>query len=142
MYNLKQRFMAYRGIVRERDDLLKEYERAWTIATGLKGIRYDQVRMSGGASADQRKIEALERADYLKGQIKRCVQELAYLDLILENMEDDTAEAIRKIYIEGRRYAEVSKEHCISKSGLEKRINKEIEKAEKRMRTPIIQVNM
>ena len=137
MYDLKTRFKAYRGIMRELSDLETELNAKWYDATGVKGIRYDKI---GGSAYQQfielKRLDLFEEIEGLRVKIASLHGTIDELEIFLDAMEPETAKAVRQIYVYGRRYVDVARELYISKSGLEKRINKEIEKIEKGMRPP------
>lgn len=137
MYRLKDRYRSYRGIEAQLKDEEERLNLLWYEASGVKGIRYDKI---GGSAYERlkflKRLDLYERIEISRQRIEALRSALYELNLYLDSMDTDTAEAIREIYINGRRYVDVAEEQYISKSALEKRVNKALEEIEKRMHPP------
>lgn len=70
-----------------------------------------------------------DEIEFYERQKKLLEAKILYIDQILAKMEEPTRTAVIEVYVKGRPIAVVCNEMYISSSGLQKRMNKQIELA-------------
>lgn len=97
--------------------------------SGVKGVRYDKIPVrSDYRLVEQRKLEILEDIAKTQKEAARLTYQLEMIEEVLQQMEEETRDAMVEIYTCGRRYVDVAQKYHVSPSGLQKRIDREISK--------------
>lgn len=121
------------------DRYRNELDSVWYELAGVKGIRYDTTPVQGSADPMQkafRQHDLRARADFLKETIEHYQYISDKVDCVLGLMDEDIADAVRRIYID-KTYTEeeMSDELYLSLSTMKRKIIKGIETALERYRT-------
>lgn len=133
--DIKRELRNRKGYERDLHDIELLIEAKWNDLRGVKGVRYDKPHSNPSeAIANESKLQMIEEYNDLLDEKKRIQMQLTHIQRILEATDEETREAIELYFCEGKTIRETARFFYMSKSGLEKRINRELEKAEKRTR--------
>lgn len=133
--DIKRELRNRKGYERDLKDIELLIEAKWNDLRGVKGVRYDKPHSNPSEAVIQEsRLQLIEEYNDLLNEKRRIQLQLDHIQKILEAIDDETREAVELYFCEGKTIRKTARLFDMSKSGLEKRINRELEKAEKRTR--------
>lgn len=127
----KKELSCYKYYVNKLKELDSQIEVNFYEKTGVKGVRYDKApsHPSEEAIANFR-LTLIEKGDKLVADRERILNQIKYIDGVLNQLPNDIKKACVSIYVQGKTYCQAVNSGDIywSDAGLFKAIERELEK--------------
>lgn len=124
----KNELQNYYKHVRNRDKVVEQIENIIYEMTGVKAIRYDKERSSFNPSlASERREELSARLEEKEIELNYIEASIKFIEMKLKKLSDEDKEICLKIISEGVSAEKVRRKVGYSKSGIWKRIKRELE---------------
>lgn len=123
----KNELENYYKHLKNKDKIEKEIENIHYEMTGVKGIRYDKIPTSYNKEiSEERFLDLSEKIEEKLIELQYTVSSIRYIEMKLKKLSDEDKEICLKIISEGISAEKVRKEVGYSKSGIWKRIKREL----------------
>lgn len=133
----KHELACLRWYQQELKELDRAIDAAWYAYAGVKGVRFDKPHLhSSDAVINDIKLSIGEDLEPLLRERERIAMQLKYLYRLLDELDDDTADAVKMVCVFGNTYEGSAEQFALSNTGLWKRINRELDSLRKRMHSP------
>lgn len=106
----KNELRNYLTYKRKLDEINEKIELNDYEESGVKGIKYDTIKVSKSANEKaiaKKRLTLIERGEKLEAERDRLQKQINYIESILKQMDEKFARAIVFIYAEGRTYQDI-----------------------------------
>lgn len=132
---LKRELKNRKGYQNDLININRKIAKAVYEMEGVKGVRFDKPRVTmSPQQAEEIRLERIEEYNDLLAERDRIILQLKYIDKILEELDEETREAVEMYICQGNTLRKTAMVFHMSKSGMGDRIDRELKKAEKRAR--------
>lgn len=133
--DLKRELRNREGYIEDLTAINQQIQKAVYDMEGVKGVRFDKPRVSTSEEQkEEARLDKIERYNELLAERNRIILQLRYIERILEELDEETREAVEMHICQGNTLRKTAMVFHMSKSGMGDRIDRELKKAEKRAR--------
>lgn len=126
--SFKNELENYYKHLRSVDDLKEQIELILYEMTGVKGVRYDKEPTSHNPQlSSERKLELIEKKEEKEIELEYTIASIRLIERKLAKLSDEDKQICLRIISEGVSAEKVRQEVGYSKSGIWKRIKRELQ---------------
>ena len=123
----KNELENYYKHLKNKDKIKEEIENILYEMTGVKGIRYDKEPSGYNPELSaEKKLELIERKEEKEIELEYTIASIHFIEMKLKKLPEDDRRICLKIISEGVSAEKVRREVGYSKSGIWKRIKREL----------------